>query len=1478
MKRFLTNVADAVKPAANIFKAAFNTAPVAPPVASLLKRKNSSDPATVAPLKKIKIDTSPPSPPPPPTVATKRNMRSIAVDDTPQSLSSSEDSEDTKRRKYISDDEKQQIALKENFLKEYEDEAAAKEVFLKKEEKLLEQLEKKPHTDEANFSEISKVNPDIDIDKRRKVATMIAKKLLPIKGDDKSDEPSSISLFQGYSLEQIVDFFLKQIPPDAISVLDDFEKLSLSSKSREEILDFIILKYKAVRLNAPNTVDGPAHDVYNQLGIKSLPLDDSGSTAGMKSSARALLVCKVESCASDASDWCCCIGSDRLNKFSDIAELIKSQYLPFVTAHPHIQSMMKICGSTSTVPSAGIDNDRAGIDNDPQGFAEPFPSVIIGEQKIVYSIGPILDAESVLGRALIMIRIHNYKTKYYPNGIYFWVYPSFSEGGPSRVFLTIGNGQFMKGPDYTLTTFILDLLQVHINSYYTKHFVDKQGAFSPTILDNQQRVVCFFGGMIHLQTLWVHDLIEGRGLNMSENPISPVPATFNRHCYKFVRSLPMQKWLSDGIPNVKMSYGYKPDSGHLERRIPLTTPIPLVEEFLKQNKEHPDDKTTTHSFPLSCCLTTIFHKYTGSNTDSEDVNDFFDLFQRWPDTKFVQGCSIVHGVSPVVCVVAGTSSNLAGMKYNTLLKYLVPMEFVKKIESLRLVTPIVTHEPGNTFTMVPRTGRNTILVRESIQGGARDVTETCLMEVDLGPAAEKILQLTKNSTIDHDKRALIIFDTLPSALQNTIIMIFREVFRNKEQPRAQLLPEELKKDHPHAQSLFEQLEKDHPHTQLLPEEIEKVQLCFKFFLGLEDSIDFIEFNDLLKGIIIPSISTDGKYIIIKDSPLYRLIRTLDSGMYRHLLMSSMLDEYTGMTSYPLDIPSNFYQHLKPRVRCAFLNSDGQYVELPGGYGEGSLGNCDFSGIFIHSLFQPYIFSATRNSMTFPDETLKKYILYPKGVNAYEAQKNATIPVKVHNKMFLVRLIFYTTKGAIQIVVCVSSTICVASPVGENEENPYCPFGVDVQFNVVSIGPLRVDEGGSMSTDATILATMCDYLSLGCMGAAKKGEYSKTAGYQQFLDYFDDYFRTIMTECFTYVSAYMSPFNSGKDLIMKHFGRVFKDFGDNDISDAIRQKWDWFTYLQKVQPKVCTKVAGNRLLTRAMLEEAITSGRRNMQVVVQTLFDPILGQLDKNAVNEETGDVESEQETPSSSPSPSPSPSVVSSLDSDSLQSTTLAQRVLGEDSLSSQDTSTDWKESMIREHSHSPSLSPMPINVQGPPKNTKKIDSGDIGEGGSTRRRTNKNKKMRKYIGNHKNKTKSKTKMNTIRRIINGNMRTRIRRRKNTNVSRTKTKTKTMKIKRRKFPKRIYLYSSPRKAQKKAYKYLGKTAKLYPASNPAKKYMIYDPKNNKWVNFGQMGYEDYTKHNNKTRRKNYLTRTKGMLGDWKNNKYSANNLSRRILW
>ena len=98
------------------------------------------------------------------------------------------------------------------------------------------------------------------------------------------------------------------------------------------------------------------------------------------------------------------------------------------------------------------------------------------------------------------------------------------------------------------------------------------------------------------------------------------------------------------------------------------------------------------------------------------------------------------------------------------------------------------------------------------------------------------------------------------------------------------------------------------------------------------------------------------------------------------------------------------------------------------------------------------------------------------------------------------------------------------------------------------------------------------------------------------------------------------------------------------------------------------------------------------------------------------------------------------------------------------------------------------------------------------------------------------------------------------------------------FSKKLRKYSTPHIAQRMAHKYLGKTVKLYPAKNIQKKYSVFDPVHKKWVNFGQIGYEDYTKHHDKTRRRNYLARSRRIKGHWKSNKYSPNNLSIHILW
>lgn len=93
----------------------------------------------------------------------------------------------------------------------------------------------------------------------------------------------------------------------------------------------------------------------------------------------------------------------------------------------------------------------------------------------------------------------------------------------------------------------------------------------------------------------------------------------------------------------------------------------------------------------------------------------------------------------------------------------------------------------------------------------------------------------------------------------------------------------------------------------------------------------------------------------------------------------------------------------------------------------------------------------------------------------------------------------------------------------------------------------------------------------------------------------------------------------------------------------------------------------------------------------------------------------------------------------------------------------------------------------------------------------------------------------------------------------------------------IWNWSNPIQVRKMADNYLGKYIPIYMSNKKGKKYMVETP-NRKWVHFGQLNYEDFTKHEDDVRRKNYLTRTANMRGDWKSNKYSANNLSRNILW
>jgi hypothetical protein len=90
-------------------------------------------------------------------------------------------------------------------------------------------------------------------------------------------------------------------------------------------------------------------------------------------------------------------------------------------------------------------------------------------------------------------------------------------------------------------------------------------------------------------------------------------------------------------------------------------------------------------------------------------------------------------------------------------------------------------------------------------------------------------------------------------------------------------------------------------------------------------------------------------------------------------------------------------------------------------------------------------------------------------------------------------------------------------------------------------------------------------------------------------------------------------------------------------------------------------------------------------------------------------------------------------------------------------------------------------------------------------------------------------------------------------------------------------FSNPIIVKQNAKDYLGNDVRLYLSTRKDKKYMVERP-DGKNIHFGQMGYEDFTKHKDLKRREAYLKRATKIKGNWKSDKYSPNNLSIHILW
>ena len=72
-------------------------------------------------------------------------------------------------------------------------------------------------------------------------------------------------------------------------------------------------------------------------------------------------------------------------------------------------------------------------------------------------------------------------------------------------------------------------------------------------------------------------------------------------------------------------------------------------------------------------------------------------------------------------------------------------------------------------------------------------------------------------------------------------------------------------------------------------------------------------------------------------------------------------------------------------------------------------------------------------------------------------------------------------------------------------------------------------------------------------------------------------------------------------------------------------------------------------------------------------------------------------------------------------------------------------------------------------------------------------------------------------------------------------------------------------------------AEIYLSATKNKKFAVRTP-DGKVVNFGQKGYDDFTKHQDEQRRENYLARATKIKGDWTKDKYSPNSLAINLLW
>ena len=781
-------------------------------------------------------------------------------------------------------------------------------------------------------------------------------------------------------------------------------------------------------------------------------------------------------------------------------------------------------------PPPGDDAMPPGyIDND-----DEFPSVVING--LVFSIGPIFDDESTFGRPLIYIRIHNHDPINFPNGIYFWSYLSFSEGGMARAYFAFNTELIIKGVDYTKPSFVEELSQVCVNKYYKKNCLDKKKnrTYLPHRIMNAFELLFFCNNMIHLQSKYVWDFLMGHyceptSINPASDPPTNPPPHFNRHCYAiYNHNAPplrgpqdliynpppfrpestntLRQYIKEGVFKNTLGFYYTNyRTGHTNYNRFEGNDIRKQEVFRRMSflQSNSDLLNTDRTIPLVSCFTTVGFLR---------VNDFEVLLKDWREKSFwVQGGNDFTrrepslGFSPVEFAIMGCGLKGEDLKYNDYLYSVFPDCITRSIRASRILSPLMTAHPGAQFEMFESVKRS---------GDLFNFDSSFI-------STTKIIKLLEKPRISVDNK----FASLPVCIQATILKIC-ELFNPGNH------------------------EFNSPELDMLRESFSGS------FLEIPRPID----HTRIKEILVTQASHTGiKHII-------QLVTAL--ALYRDALVSDIFQTYMNKQTFVKTITAPLTPQQMGFVEAYYISESGTYIPIGsiGGPNTRSFPLYDpLNPVNTHPDTKPYVFLSVR------DSRFLNYLIPGTGFQKIHSLADINNPansiaVKVYTATCLYRVLFYVNKDmlmpnrefrdlldnspqttGVEFVIACSSTVTI----GEDGNVHFAANGnlTPIFSGPVTGSPAAGSPAGAMRRSVTIIGTYERYISAGCSLDAKKAEYSSSSGHPQYHSLLERFF-DFCYECFTYFTTFPS-FNSVFDKVLQYF---HTGVGNDNIKAFFEDYW------------------------------------------------------------------------------------------------------------------------------------------------------------------------------------------------------------------------------------------------------------------------------------------------------------------------------------